>query len=788
MPQSSEGKMNKVRSVGLPILKPVRVVMLSTYIPRKCGIATFTKDLANSINSLNPERVVEIIAMDNNGEESLDYPWEVKKVVRQHVQEDYLKAADYINNSIIDTLVVQHEYGIFGGKDGEYILDFVKRLKKPFVVILHTVLQSPSDNQRRVLQELSKKAKCLITMIPVATDILTSVYEIEEEKIEIIPHGTPDFALIFDNSRLKSPIGFKDKIVMSSVNLLDPNKGFENVIKAIPDIKKKYPNFVYLLIGQTHPGVIKKFGESYREGLIQLTKDLNIEENVVLINKYIPLEDLIKYILASDFYITPYKNMQQISSGALSYAIAAGKICMSTPYRYALENLSGGRGYLVQPEDSKDIAAAVLHALEHPKQIELIREKCYNSGRKMIWPRVAFLYLEKLVSFIPKSRRNTLVGRPNLDYIRFMTDAKGMLEHSAPDKIKYEEGYAVDDNARAMIVAILHKKYKLAEKYLNFVVSAEEEGKVHCDLSYEGQWVDEPDLGDFFGRAFWAACFAYRYGTTPLKNKSSELIIKLYPNLKNLKSLRPKASCLIGLCLLTEKDGSSLSLDLKQTQKMLANSLIDAYRMNSDVDWHWFEEILSYDNARLPQSLLMYSKIENDETAKEIGLSSLNFVIDNTYDIKDSCFKFIGSDGWFKKDGEKSTNNEQPIEAGATAEALVTAYLLTENHYYLQMAQIAFSWYFGNNSLRFPMVNFQKGSIYDGIGDMFQDEGVNLNQGAESVLSYHLGYFALELAINHCKDREINNNFHALHTSMRHIKSKRRFKFNLKSLLSFGMR
>jgi len=390
MPQSSEGKMNKVRSVGLPILKPVRVVMLSTYIPRKCGIATFTKDLANSINSLNPERVVEIIAMDNNGEESLDYPWEVKKVVRQHVQEDYLKAADYINNSIIDTLVVQHEYGIFGGKDGEYILDFVKRLKKPFVVILHTVLQSPSDNQRRVLQELSKKAKCLITMIPVATDILTSVYEIEEEKIEIIPHGTPDFALIFDNSRLKSPIGFKDKIVMSSVNLLDPNKGFENVIKAIPDIKKKYPNFVYLLIGQTHPGVIKKFGESYREGLIQLTKDLNIEENVVLINKYIPLEDLIKYILASDFYITPYKNMQQISSGALSYAIAAGKICMSTPYRYALENLTGGRGYLLQPQYSKDNAAAVLHALEHPKQIELIREKCYNSGRKMIWPRVAF--------------------------------------------------------------------------------------------------------------------------------------------------------------------------------------------------------------------------------------------------------------------------------------------------------------------------------------------------------------------------------------------------------------
>lgn len=760
------------KNVLLPVLGHKRIAILSTYIPRKCGIATFTKDLSNSINSLNPDRLVEIIALDKGSNESLSYPWEVSKIINQDRLEDYLKVADYINKSTIDLVIIQHEYGIFGGQYGSYILDFIQALEKPFIVILHTILQNPSPNQRIILQKISKKAKLLVTMLPSALGILEDTYEINKKKISIIPHGTPDFPFLEDNTEIKTMLGLKDKIVMSSVNLMDPNKGFENVLWAIPKIKKRYPNFVYLIIGQTHPDVLERFGESYRKGLKQLVASLGIEENVKFINHYIDLKDVVNYISASDFFVTPYNNTEQISSGSLSYAIAAGNLCISTPYRYALENLSGGRGYIVNSKNSQDIAQAVFHALSHPKQSYLIRQKCYNLGRKMTWNRVAYSYLEKIQKLIKNTDKRINLNKPSIKHIKWMSNSTGLLEHSGMDKIKYEEGYSTDDNARGLIVALLEKRYKLANIYLDFLLEMEKNGKMYCDLSYDKKWIGKAGFGDWYGRSFWAACFAVIFGTAQIKQKAKVLLTKLSPSLNRLTALRAKAYCLIGLSLLIKHE-PDYNLDIRQISKKLSEDLISAYSKNADKNWFWFENTITYDNARLSQALLAYSRATEDRDSREIGLTSLNFFIDQTYDIRDGCFKFVGSDGWYPKEKLKSEDNEQPIEAGSMTEVLGEAYMLTEKFYYLEMAQLAFSWYLGNNARRYPMLDLKSGAVCDGIGKMFGDLGINLNQGAESTLSYHLGYYALEQAENLIRAKSINNHFHTPQNSSRYFKHKR---------------
>jgi len=387
--------------------RTVRVIYMSSYIPRKCGIATFTKDLTNAINALNPLALADILAVDdsstlNNG--AYDYPWEVKYHIQQDNLEDYFRAADYVNSSSAEIVCLQHEFGLFGGKDGEYILEFLKRIKKKIITTLHTTPQKPTPNQKRIIREIFRYSDAVVVMIEPVVSRLLRVYQVPKRKIAVIHHGVPDIPF-GATEHFKKLTRLRGKIVMMAINLISENKGLEYAIKAVPEIVKKYSNFQFLIIGVTHPVVKKKYGEVYRNNLKNLVKNLGLQDHVRFINRYLSLEELIDYLRAADFYVTPYLDPQQIASGTLSYAVGAGKVSISTPYLYAQEVLNENRGILVPFRDSKAISEAVLRVLGDKAYKESIEQAAYQYGRVMTWPSVALNYFDLFNLVVKKKQR-----------------------------------------------------------------------------------------------------------------------------------------------------------------------------------------------------------------------------------------------------------------------------------------------------------------------------------------------------------------------------------------------
>lgn len=719
-----------------------RLAFISTYIPRKCGIATYTKDLVNGINTLNPERLAEIIAMDDAVSAKLDYPWEVTRRIRQNEWEDYERVLEYLNNSIIDLVSIQHEYGIFGGPDGDYIVKFVKQLKKPFVVTLHTILRNPSDHQREILTHLGELAEVMIVMLPAAANQLHTIYGVAREKIVAIPHGAPDMPFEKSSERAKSELGLSGRRVMSSINLISRGKGYEYVLEALPDVVKKYPDLLYLIIGQTHPIVLEREGEEYRQTLESLVAKYHLEGNVRFINRYVSLEELVDYIRASDICVTPYENLEQISSGALAYAIAAGKVCVSTPYAFAKQSFAGGRGYFIEPKRPESVSKALLRILNYPDEAFTVRKKCYLEGRKMTWPRVGYSYLETFEDVLRHHCRHTEIEAPTLKYVRRLTTSIGIVEHSHFNQKDYREGYATDDNARALIVALEHGDDELATCYLAALERAEVDGMMYVDFDKEGVSEGRASLGDWYGRAVWALAYTVAHGRPTLRSRARQLLLRLWSRLGEVAYIRSTAYALLGLCLLGEtSDGEFANLSTLRDQ--MAERILASYRANADDVWYWFEPEITYNNARLCEALMAYARVTGNKEAGRTGVTALNFLIGQTYDVLDNCFRFIGSKGWLPRGGKKAAYDEQPVEAGVTAEALAEAYRLTGDYYYFQMAEKAMAWYHGDNANRRPLFNSVRQSVYDGL----TADGVNLNQGAESILSYHLGYFAVVSAI-----------------------------------------
>lgn len=370
----------------------LRGIFISTYIPRHCGIATYTKDLTNAINKLSPDHLSEIVALDDE-REPVDYPWEVKFRINKESLRDYEKAAEYINSSHVNYVSLQHEYGIFGGESGDLILKLIEKIKKPLITTFHTTVRNPSAQQATVLKQIANRSKACVVMVSEATRRLKKVYTIEKEKIIKIPHGVPDIPLS-PSSLFKESIGFsKDAFLVGSINLVAPNKGLEYVINALPKIKKTIPNVKFLMVGQTHPLVKSSENENYRKYLLDLVEKNGVTENFVEINDYVSLETLISYLKALDIYITPYTDMNQTSSGTLAYALGAGKVCISTPYIYAKESLGKKRGIIIRAKSAAAISKAVIEVYKDQSERKEIEEEAYDFGRHMIWERVALDYL-----------------------------------------------------------------------------------------------------------------------------------------------------------------------------------------------------------------------------------------------------------------------------------------------------------------------------------------------------------------------------------------------------------
>jgi len=596
-------------------IERINVAFLSTYPPRACGLATFTEDLVREIDKIaplyNPFVNTSIIAISDD---TYIYDNKVIKEIDQFNKKDYLDLSKYLNNSEIDLLVIQHEYGIFGGESGEYLLDLIYNLSIPFTTVLHTVLTNPSEKQRHILREIGKYSEKVVTMAKNTIDLLTNIYEIEENKIVHIPHGVP-YVYYGDREELKKELGLEGKIVISTFGLIGPGKGLEYGIEAVAKLKDEFPNVVYLILGRTHPGIIRNEGESYREKLLKMVEGLGVKENVIFVNKYLTKEEILKYLQASDIYMTPYLNKEQAVSGTLSYALACGRVIVSTAYRYAEELLADGRGILVDFRDSDGIYMAIRDVLRDEERRKEMEKKAFEYGKGMWWNVVAERYIEMFYEVVlgkdeeVRGWKKWSFSTPRVDHLFRLTDDTGILQHSKFSVPDPRFGYTTDDNSRALIVAtMLYKQYReeryleLIYKYSSFILNAQTyKGNFRNFMSYDRKFLEEEGSEDCFGRVVWSLGVGIATKEVPLgvRNLYKELLSRSLKYIEELRSPRSKAYTILGLYY-ANKDISLSSLGLTEYIDWLAKSLVRQFRENSDTDWRWFEDIMAYSNAILP--------------------------------------------------------------------------------------------------------------------------------------------------------------------------------------------
>ena len=733
---------------------PSRVAVIGNYLPRKCGIATFTTDLCDAIHA--EYGTTELLALPvNDTEEGYIYPARIRFELSQDDLSSYRQAADFLNFSNIDLVCLQHEYGIFGGAAGAHILELLRRLKIPIVTTLHTALREPNPDQRAVMEEIATLSDRLIVMSRQSAEILEEVFHVPISKIDLIPHGIPDLPFT-DPNFYKDGFGTEGKDVLLTFGLLSPNKGIENVIQALPSILSRHSNVVYMISGVTHPHVLRHEGEKYRLYLQKLSRDLGVEGSVIFRNRFETPQELVELIGAADIYITPYKHKGQVVSGTLAYALSAGKAIISTPYLHAIELLDEERGALVPFDDPLAIAEKTIELLDNGTARHAMRKRAYLYARDMVWDRVAQQYMgsfervynERLrnprATFSAQNTEKVLDRLPtvNLDHLHRMTDYTGILEHAVFNVPNYPEGYSTDDNARALIVAILLEEFgsttatdslDLASRYLAFLWLAFDQTSKrfrNC-LSYERQWQESEGSEDSHGRALWGlGTVLGRTKHAGLKGAAGRLFELAVPAAVEFKSPRACAFALLGLQEYLESfsgDRAALS-----AADLLANRLLDSYISNRSVDWRWFESVLAYSNARLPQALIRAGVRSSNDAMVSAGLEALDWLaIIQRCEIK-GHFVPIGSHGFYSKKTEKARFDQQPIEACAAVSAYLQAYRTTGKGRWRKEAWTAFNWFLGDNDLQIVLYDPTTGGCRDGL----HPDRANENQGAESTLSF----------------------------------------------------
>lgn len=740
----------------------MKIAYISTYPPRECGIATFNQNLLKAIG-YNKKAVSEdsfVVAL--NDAETLDeyeYPKEVKYIIRQENQKDYIRAADYLNTSLADVCILEHEYGIFGGENGVYILPFIARLQKPLITIFHTILKDPNYMQLTVLREVAKHSSRIVVMSHRAVGFLTSIYGIPFDKIQLIEHGVPDLEPKAENP-VKNLLAFKGKKVLFTFGLISRNKGLETVIEALPKIVAKNPDVMYVILGTTHPGVIRNSGEEYRDSLKRLAKKLNVDNNITFINKFVSEEELHDYLTGCDMYITPYLNEAQITSGTLSYAIGAGAAVISTPYWHAQELLADNRGRLFDFKDADGLANIVNELFEDEVKLKQMKANAFDYGMHLRWPTTGEVFVDVLDEAIAKflSERE-LGGKPIIDpdmmpafslvHIQRLTDDTGIVQHAKYGIPNLKEGYCLDDNSRALILTILayqQNKSKVALEllpiYLSYIQYMQlEDGNFRNFLSFKREYLDEVGSEDSYGRTIWA--LGYLINNAPnnsYREFAKDLFLKSVPHFSQLRHLRGIANTMIGLTNFMK--AHPYDEHIRQQLDQLAAPLKEAYKNNKQGHWHWFEEKLTYDNAILPLALLCHYEISHDKESMDIALESMEFLTQKTL-IK-GYLNPVGNDGWLYRDGgEMAVYDQQAIETMAMVLMYFKAYEITHDLVYIKQMYLCYQWFLGENSLHLPLFDYET----KGCGDGLQEYGINRNQGAESTLAYWISHLVVLKAL-----------------------------------------
>jgi glycosyltransferase involved in cell wall biosynthesis len=738
----------------------MKIAFISTYPPRECGIATFNNNLFRAIcgDTKEVSRNCFVVAMtDSDDVHEYEYPEEVQLTIRQEHQKDYIKAANYINTSDTDACILEHEFGIFGGESGIYILPFINRLEKPLLTILHTVLKEPSYLQHIIIKEIASQSAKIIVMSKRAVGFLTDIYHIPKEKIQFIEHGVPDLEPTKINP-IKNINPFRDKRVLFTFGLLGRNKGIETVIRALPKIVEKHPEIIYVVLGNTHPGVRRSSGEEYRDSLKTLASQLKVDKNLFFINKFVSETELFNYLTASEIYITPYLNEAQITSGTLSYAIGSGSAVISTPYWHAQELLANNRGRLFDFKDSESLAGHVLDLLDHPQKLAELKRNAYDYGLHLRWPVIGQQFIKALnhsrrkpLSIDKKSRQiidSDTIPTFNLAHVKRLTDDTGIVQHAKYGIPNLKEGYCLDDNARALIMALMsyqQNKSKVALEllpvYLSYIQYMQlDNGSFRNFLSFDRKYLDEIGSEDSFGRTVWALGFSINCApNNSYREFAEELFFKSVPHFKNLQHLRGIANTIIGVVnyLRVHPYNEEMSSQLN----LLTKPLVAAYKKNTSKSWHWFEEKLTYDNAILPLALLHSFEITADEQVKKIALESLEFLDLHTMSL--GYLSPVGSEGWFFKGKKMAIFDQQAIEVMAMVLMYFKAFHITRKIDFVRRMYLSYKWFLGDNTLRVPLYDHETHGCCDGL----QPHGINRNQGAESTLAYLISHLTVLKAL-----------------------------------------
>lgn len=738
----------------------MKLTFVSTYPPRECGLATFNRSLINAINAnattCSFDMQEAIFALNADSPDEYTYPPEVKFIIRQQRIEDYTEAAQRINADGSDACILQHEFGIYGGDDGIYVLSLINYLEKPLVAIFHTVLQRPSQQQKIILQTIAKRAGKVVVMGKIAVQMLVEIYGVPREKIAYLPHGVPDLEPSKVNP-VRSEAKFKNRTLLLTFGLINRNKGLETVIKALPKIVKKHPDALYVILGSTHPGIRKSSGEEYREYLLQLADSLGVSDNIVFINRFVTEEELIEYLAAADIYVSPYLNEAQITSGTLSYAVGAGAAVVATPYWHAKEILADGRGSLFNFKDADGLSVAVNDLLDNPARLENTRRKAYQHGLALRWPVVGRQYIRIIKNVIENPDltewiMSCIIDREtvpefSLEYIQQLTDSTGIIQHAKYGIPNRKEGYCVDDNARALIMTLMAHQQgygesaKLMPTYMSFLHYMQNEGgNFRNFLGYNREYLDKIGSEDAFGRTIWA--LGYLANQAPVQAYARfgmELFHKASPHFRQLEHLRGMADTVIGLSYYLKTYPSDKNM--LDTLNHLTGVLTTLFNKEQRKHWDWFEDCMTYDNAILPLALFHSAEITGDGEVLNIAFKSMKFLEKMT--MGEKYFNPIGNKGWCQREGETACYDQQAIDVMAMALLYGQVYHMTKDAVYQEKLFTVYSWFLGQNSLAVPLYDAGTGGCCDGLNP----RGINLNQGAESSLAYLISHLAVLAAI-----------------------------------------
>lgn len=743
------------------------VAVIGNYLPRKCGIATFTTDLVTALSDSKKDLNCWAVAM-NDRPDGYRYPSKVKFEINQNSIEEYRLACEFLNINQVDIVSIQHEYGIFGGEAGCYILQLIRQLRVPVVTTLHTVLQNPEPPQKKVLKELADLSAKVVVMSEQAVDFLNTIYDIPRGKIALIHHGIPDMPFV-DSGFYKDQFGVEGKKVVLTFGLLSQNKGIEYMIRALPTIVEKHPEVVYIVLGATHPHIKRSQGEEYRQSLVQLAANLGVEDNVLFFNRFVEIQELCEFLGAADIYVTPYLNEAQIVSGTLAYAMGSGKATVSTPYWYAREMLDNNRGVLCSFKDSEGLSLAINDLLHNEIKRNAVRKNAYTFSRNATWSQAACHYLT-LFSEVKAQRasqpvfccnspffilKKSTLPELNLNHLLTLTDDTGILQHATFTIPERNHGYCLDDNSRGLIFSILAQNllpdtktaFDLQKRYLSFISHAynSQTTSFRNFMSYNRVWLEEQGSQDSQGRALWAlgVCCALsrESGCVAL---ATNLFHKGLTVASRLHHPRAISFSLVGIhAYLARFSGDT---KVKRVRLELAQKLSSAFSNSTSENWPWFNDILTYANAKIPQALLLCGQWLAKDDMLQKGFSLLDWLIQ--LQVTDNRFSPIGNDGWYLKDRSVPKFDQQPIEAQAMIETCLLASKMTENSNYYEMAKKTFNWFLGENDLGMPLYDYSNGGCRDGL----TPDGPNLNEGAESTLAW-----LLSLVSMHNYESEIKN-------------------------------